>query len=118
VTHKQRRPAAPDAVYELERLARLHTTREQGVQLQQLTLGPVQPRERQLGRFAGSRLRAGEDRPELHPHSRKSHPRDISLTMPAIGELPFRVETRAVGLRVGVTQQPELAGHSHEVLRA
>jgi len=118
VPDEQHRPTASDPVEQFEDLARLDPSGEQRVQLQQVTLRMLHPRERQLSRFASSRLGTGEDCLERNLHSRQGKARDISLTAPAVGELSLCVTTRAVGLCVGVTQQPELAGHSHDVLRA
>jgi len=118
VSNEQQRPIGAHAAKQLERFTRVYVARERGVQLQQLALGLTHLRERELSGFARPHLGACEDCAEGDIHAREGHARDASLAATSLCQLPCRVTTRTVGLCVGVTEQPELASHSHRVLRA
>ena len=118
MTDEQQRPLGAHARKRVERLPGAKAARERRVQLERIALGVAHLSERQLSGFARARLRAREHRAERHSGVCQRQTRDTRLALAALGEPPLCVGTRAVRLRVGVTEQPELTGHSHGVLRA
>jgi len=118
MTNEEERPVTTDPAEQLQGLACLHATGEQGVELQEIALRLAHLPERQLGGFASARLGTCKDRPERNPHAGQRNTCDARLVAATLGQLPLRVRTGAVRLCVGVTEQPELTGHSHCVLRA
>jgi hypothetical protein len=115
---EQQRPLDTNSTEQIKHIASLHVAGESGMQLKQLTLGLLHLRQRKLRGFTRPRLGARQDRSEADLHPRQRHARDASLALAALGQPSLSVATRAVGLCVGMTEQPKLTDHSHEVLRA
>ena len=119
MTDEQQRTVGADTGEQLERLACVHPAGKQRMQLEQRALGTRSSAPAPTQRFRGLAPSGwrGSRRTRL-PSRASATPATSRLALAAIGQLALCVGTRTVGLCVGVTEQPELAGHSHEVLRA
>jgi len=102
VPDQQHRTLIAGARQRVQRLARLEAPRQRLVQLEARALLPAHLRERQLGGFASTLLRARQRGGEAHRHARHRQSSDFGLPVAALGQAPFGVGACAVRLRVRV----------------
>jgi len=103
VTDEQQAPVGRDLRGRIARLRCVEFAGQRGVDPQALALMRAPLGGGDLGRLAGPRLGARQDRVEPHPEASERDPRGLGLALAARGQRAVGVGTRTVGLGLGMT---------------